>query len=103
MTSLLLDTHYGPVVRLGRSKFERNGKIASRVTSKSEACQRRELAHNNFELLPISLQHCTMIETLSSHHRDPFDRMLIAQAITENLALVSRDPTFDQHGVTRSW
>jgi PIN domain nuclease of toxin-antitoxin system len=63
----------------------------------------REIARNNFELLPISLDHATMVEGLVAHHRDPFDRMLIAQAMIEGLRLVSIDAVFDQYGVSRLW
>ena len=48
----------------------------------------REIARNNFELLPVSLGHATMVEGLAAHHRDPFDRMLVAQAMNESLPLV---------------
>jgi PIN domain nuclease of toxin-antitoxin system len=63
----------------------------------------REIARNNFELLPISLDHATMVEGLAAHHRDPFDRLLIAQAMVEGLSFVSRDAVFDQYHVTRLW
>ena len=63
----------------------------------------RELSYNNFELLPISLKHATMVEGLPTHHRDPFDRLLIVQAIADGLTLVSADVVFDQYNVTRSW
>jgi PIN domain nuclease of toxin-antitoxin system len=63
----------------------------------------REIARNNFELLPISLEHATMVESLAAHHRDPFDRLLIAQAMVEGLPLVSVDSVFDQYGVSRLW
>lgn len=63
----------------------------------------REIARNNFELLPISLNHATMVEGLAAHHRDPFDRLLIAQAMVEGLSLVSVDAVFDQYGVSRLW
>jgi PIN domain nuclease of toxin-antitoxin system len=63
----------------------------------------REIARNNFELLPISLDHATMVEGLASHHRDPFDRLLVAQAVSEGLELVSADAVFDQYGVSRRW
>ncbi|HEY2881918.1 MAG TPA: type II toxin-antitoxin system VapC family toxin, partial [Pirellulales bacterium] len=59
----------------------------------------REIAHNNFELLPIELNHVTAVDGLKLHHRDPFDRLLIAQAMTERLELVSADSSFDQYGV----
>lgn len=63
----------------------------------------REIARNNFELLPISLDHATMVEGLVAHHRDPFDRLLVAQAMTEGLTLVSADAIFDQYGISRVW
>jgi PIN domain nuclease of toxin-antitoxin system len=63
----------------------------------------REIARNNFELLPISLDHATMVEGLAAHHRDPFDRLLIAQAMAEKLPVVSGDAVFDQYGVSRLW
>ncbi|MBU4271113.1 MAG: type II toxin-antitoxin system VapC family toxin [Planctomycetes bacterium] len=63
----------------------------------------REIAHNNFELLPISLDHATMVEGLAPHHRDPFDRLLIVQAMAEGLSIVGADAVFDQYGVARLW
>jgi PIN domain nuclease of toxin-antitoxin system len=61
------------------------------------------LARTGFELLPISVAHATGVEGLPSHHRDPFDRLLVAQAIAEQISLVSGDPIFDAYGVTRLW
>ena len=43
------------------------------------------------------------LETLPFHHRDPFDRMLAAQALAERLTVVSADETFDAYGVARVW
>jgi PIN domain nuclease of toxin-antitoxin system len=63
----------------------------------------REIARNNFELLPISLDHATAVEELPVHHRDPFDRLLIAQAMVEGLSLVSTDGVFDQYHIPRLW
>jgi PIN domain nuclease of toxin-antitoxin system len=63
----------------------------------------RELAANKFDLLGIELAHATFVETLPPHHKDPFDRILVAQAIIENLPLVSADAAFDRYGVTRLW
>jgi len=63
----------------------------------------REIARNNFELLPITLDHATMVEGLVPHHRDPFDRLLVAQAMAEGLPLVSADGVFDQYGISRLW
>ncbi len=63
----------------------------------------REIARNNFELLPISLEHATAVETLPLHHRDPFDRLLLAQAMVDGLQIVGADSAFDQYGVSRVW
>lgn len=63
----------------------------------------RELAINHFELLPISLEHATAVEGLPLHHRDPFDRMLVAQAQSLHCAIVSADAVLDQYGVGRIW
>ncbi len=54
-------------------------------------------------LLPISLAHVARISTLPFHHRDPFDRMLIAQSLTENMSIVSADSVLDAYGVIRLW
>lgn len=51
-----------------------------------------------FEPLPISLPHAEVAGSLPPHHRDPFDRMLIAQAQALDLAIVTRDPAFDAYG-----
>lgn len=63
----------------------------------------RELGRNGFDLLPISLPHATAVETLPQHHKDPFDRLLIAQAQIEAIPIVSVDAAFDPYGVTRIW
>ncbi len=63
----------------------------------------RELPANNFDLLGISLAHATAVETLPPHHKDPFDRLLIAQAQIEGIAIVSVDAAFDPYGVRRIW
>jgi PIN domain nuclease of toxin-antitoxin system len=63
----------------------------------------RELTRNGFELLEISLPHATAVETLPQHHKDPFDRLLIAQAQIEGIPIVSVDAAFDPYSVTRIW
>jgi PIN domain nuclease of toxin-antitoxin system len=59
----------------------------------------RHLAANRFQLLPITLEHAARVETLAFHHRDPFDRLLVAQAEVERIALLSSDPVFTRYGV----
>ncbi|HEX4148046.1 MAG TPA: type II toxin-antitoxin system VapC family toxin, partial [Pirellulales bacterium] len=61
------------------------------------------ISRNNFELLPITLAHATMVEQLPTHHRDQFDRLLVSQAIIERLPLVSTDSVFEQYGAARMW
>ena len=63
----------------------------------------RELSTNKFELLGIELAHATFTESLPPHHRDPFDRLLIAQSLLESMPVVSADPLFDRYGVSRLW
>lgn len=63
----------------------------------------QELSRNNFELLAITFDHATLVESLAPHHRDPFDRLLVAQATAEQLPIVSADPIFEQYGVARVW
>ncbi len=59
-------------------------------------------AHGFFEL-PISMQHGQMAGSLPGPHRDPFDRMLIAQARLADLVLVSNEAVFDRYGIRRLW
>jgi PIN domain nuclease of toxin-antitoxin system len=49
--------------------------------------------------LPVTFRHADAVAVLPSHHRDPFDRMLVAQATVEELTLVARDPVFARYGV----
>ena len=63
----------------------------------------RELPANSLALLEISLAHATAVESLPQHHKDPFDRLLIAQALIENIPIVSVDTAFDPYGVSRLW
>lgn len=54
-------------------------------------------------LLPISFADTVQVRNLPFHHRDPFDRILIAQSINHSLVLVSRDEMFDAYAVQRLW
>ena len=55
------------------------------------------------QLLPITLAHVARVSTPPFHHRGPFDRLLIAQSLTEGIPLVSADAQTDAYGVTRLW
>lgn len=62
-----------------------------------------QLELNGFGLLAVSLEHAGGVARLPFHHRDPFDRLLAAQSLAEELSVVSADPVFRRYGVTRVW
>jgi PIN domain nuclease of toxin-antitoxin system len=61
------------------------------------------LAALRFQLLPIRLPYVVGVSALPQHHRDPFDRLLVATALTEKLTVVSSDRAFRQYGVAVLW
>jgi PIN domain nuclease of toxin-antitoxin system len=63
----------------------------------------QQLGLNGIELLGIQVAHAAAVSTLPFHHRDPFDRLLIAQAIVEAMPVVSADAAFDAYPVKRLW
>lgn len=63
----------------------------------------QHMVQNNFEWLPITDEHMAVVAELPFHHRDPFDRLLIAQAIVEGMPIVSSDSVFDSYGIERLW
>ncbi len=60
---------------------------------------RDKIRDNGFELLPISFEHTALLTILPMHHRDPFDRMIIAQAIIEKMTILSKDGNFKKYRV----
>lgn len=58
---------------------------------------------NNIQILPVQLSHALYLENLPLHHKDPFDRLLISQAIVENMTLVSADASFTNYQVSLLW
>jgi len=63
----------------------------------------QQLSLNRIGLLGITISHTAKVATLPFHHRDPFDRFLVAQAQVEQMSVVSSDPAFDAYGITRLW
>jgi PIN domain nuclease of toxin-antitoxin system len=63
----------------------------------------QHMVRNNFELLQITDEHLAMLVDLPFHHKDPFDRLLVAQSLYEQIPIVSVDPQLDAYGVTRIW
>lgn len=60
-----------------------------------------QISAHGFEKLPVDGEHAWLAGNLPVHHRDPFDRMLVAQAQIEGMKLVSRDGVFDAYGIPR--
>lgn len=63
----------------------------------------REIRQEGFIELPISIEHALLAGSLRAKQKDPFDRMLIAQALIQNVAVISIDRIFDGHGIDRVW
>ena len=63
----------------------------------------KEMEINTIQWLPIDMTHCAKVIKLPFHHRDPFDRMLVAQAITEKMQLLSRDSRLSAYSIKRIW
>ncbi|MEO7299652.1 MAG: type II toxin-antitoxin system VapC family toxin [Verrucomicrobiota bacterium] len=63
----------------------------------------QQLEINGFNLLPISCGHLNRIVSLPFHHRDPFDRLLIAQATSDEMTILTRDPEFSKYSVKVLW
>jgi len=72
---------------LGRDDF----KVDARIL-------RRGLLDNGYSELPIASEHVVAIDGLPQHHKDPFDRVLVAQAIVEGITLLTSDPTVARYG-----
>jgi len=62
-----------------------------------------QLEINGFSLLPVALEAAAVVADLPFHHRDPFDRLLVAQAQQHGVAIVSADPVFTKYRVRRIW
>jgi PIN domain nuclease of toxin-antitoxin system len=69
----------------------------------SVAYIRDEMDAYGMQLLPIRYEHILQLESLPHHHSDPFDRLLIAQALTESLPILSADRAFANYGIKLVW
>jgi PIN domain nuclease of toxin-antitoxin system len=63
----------------------------------------KALSDLKLSILPVTVEYAERQSTLPPHHKDPFDRLLIAQALVEGISIVSADVAFDPYGVTRIW
>jgi PIN domain nuclease of toxin-antitoxin system len=81
-------------IKIGLGKLSFEGGITNFFTTVEE---------NGFEVLPIKEEYIKRLEKLPFHHRDPFDRILIASAITEGMKLISADREVIHYGVSNLW
>ena len=63
----------------------------------------RQLLENGFEILPVTFEDTLTVSNMPFHHRDPFDRIIIAQALTNGLTIISRDELFSSYNVKVLW
>lgn len=82
-------------IKVGLGKYQIPDSLESFVES--------QLQKNQIDIVHIVPKHAGIVAELPNHHRDPFDRMLAAQAMAETLKVVSADAVFDAYGVVRLW
>jgi PIN domain nuclease of toxin-antitoxin system len=82
-------------IKMQLGKLKINRPIEELIKTQQEA--------NGLKVLPVELAHVLSLSNLASHHKDPFDRLLIVQARVEGAALVSADPVFSNYGVKVLW
>jgi len=63
----------------------------------------KKMDENGFKLLPLNFEHTLILKDLPLHHRDPFDRMIIAQSIAEDLTIISKDKNFSLYPIKLLW
>ena len=78
-------------------------KSALRKIDADVAAVVRAMQEADFEELPIAIPHTVRLRSLPAHHRDPFDRLLVAQAVEERLTIVTHDPLIARYDVPRLW
>jgi PIN domain nuclease of toxin-antitoxin system len=74
-----------------------------RLADPYEEFMNRAIADNDLTVLPITVKHAAAVAVLPFHHRDPFDRLLVAQAMVEQVPILSNDALFDAYSITRLW
>lgn len=82
-------------IKIALNKFTIKGTLENAVKDEQQ--------NNGFQILPVHLSHALYLENLPLHHKDPFDRLLISQAIVENMILVSADANFTNYQVNLLW
>jgi PIN domain nuclease of toxin-antitoxin system len=82
-------------IKTSLNKLEIPGTLAEFV--------KEHIRGNKIDIMSIELKHLYHLETLPYYHRDPFDRILISQALAENIPVLTRDLAFDKYPVQRIW
>jgi PIN domain nuclease of toxin-antitoxin system len=82
-------------IKVGIGKLDLESDWASSI--------KHELRHNRIDWLPVLPEHCERIPTLPFHHRDPFDRLLVAQAQAEGLSVITSDSRFAHYDIDVVW
>ena len=82
-------------IKASLGKLEISGTVGAFVEEQLEATRTR--------MLEVRAEHAVRVEGLPWHHRDPFDRLLVAQAGFEKLPILGKDATFDDYAVERVW
>ena len=82
-------------IKIALRKFTVKGGLENAVKDEQQ--------NNHFQILPVNLSHALYLENLPLHHKDPFDRLLISQAIVENMTLVTADPEFTKYQANLLW
>lgn len=77
------------------------GKLA--LAGPYEVFMKQVITTNHITILPVTVRHTATVASLPFHHRDPFDRLLIAQAMVEQVPIICGDTAFDAYPVTRLW
>lgn len=104
-TSLIMDSSNQKLVSPA-SYWEIAIKIGLRkyaINRPYQEFMREAIDNNGFSYLHIEPRHTALLTTLPRHHKDPFDRLLVAQALVEGMPIVSADAELDAYGVKRLW
>ncbi len=88
-------TYWEIAIKIRTGKYSLPGPYESFIAGQIRA--------NYFDILPVEVRHTSLLTSLPFHHRDPFDRLLVAQALVEAIPIVSADADLDPYGVNRLW
>ena len=92
---LSMGTYWEIAIKVGIKKLT--------LAESFESFMNGAIVDNHVIILPITVRHAAELIGLPVHHRDPFDRLLIAQALVEGIPIVSNDTAFDAYPITRIW